>query len=341
MSHTPLLHNTSNPTTAGIWRVHTEGGSYIRKILSGSRPPSHPDWHSSSDPRDWRYWRREAHVYEAGLQQVFAPEGVAGPRLLRLLRLEGGDLELHLEDVAGDSGAELGVEALIEVAGRLGRAQGRLAQHPIDRPWLSRGFLADHIASKHIDPAWLQRDDAWAHPLIRETWPQPLRTGLSWLWRHRHALLGAALRAPRTLGHLDCWSHNLIRTPGGFVLIDWSCVGDAALGEDASNLVLEAVLDELIPAEALPELSERALEAYVEGVVASGWGGDRRAVRRGYRAAAVKWCWMGPLHLQRAVEGGHHAYGGEDLDPTAQYRSRGLALLEAVEHARACIEGAG
>lgn len=339
MSETVLRHNPSNPITAGIWRVQAPDGTvHVRKRLSGSRGPVHPDWSASHDPRDWRYWRREAEVYAAGLQDVYAAEGIRGPRVLEVAELPDGDVVLRMEQVRGRSGAALTVDDLVDVAHRLGAAQGRLAREPVDHPWLSRGFLADHIASKRIDPGWLDADRAWSHPLVATHWPSSLREGLAWLWESRAALVSRAAAAPRTLGHLDCWSHNLFAVEGGYALIDWACAGDAALGEDASNLVYEAVLDGFVPPGDLPELSARVLEAYLDGVRASGWPGPLDAVRAGYLASAVKWCWMGPLHLQRAIEGGHHVYGGgQDCDPAGQYRARGLALAHAVQEARASL----
>jgi len=332
MTETVLRHNPSNPITAGIWWVQpAQGPAHVRKVLSGTRGPVHPDWQASNDPRDWRYWRREAEVYARGLQDVYADEGIRGPEVLEVAELPGGDVQLRLEAVEGRSGAALTADDLVRFARHLGQAQGRLARTPIDHPWLSRGFLADHVASKHVDPAWLDEPRAWAHPLVATHWPAGLREGLSRLWTRRDDLLARAAAAPRTLGHLDCWSHNLFAQGAGFVLLDWACAGDAALGEDASNLVYEAVMDGFIPPDDLPMLSARVLEAYLDGVAASGWPGPVDAVRAGYLASAVKWSWMGPLHLQRAVQGGHHAYGGvEEPDPAAQYRARGLALAQAV-----------
>lgn len=323
-----LTHNASNPITAGIERCTGPDGPFVRKTITGTRAPTHVDWASSTEPRDWRYWRREAHVYEEGLQQVFAPEGLRGPELLGLDDL-GDTVVLELEAVDGPSGA-LPLGVLEDVAERLGAAQGRLARESVDRPWFARGFLADHIASKHVDWGSLDDDACWAHPLVASTWPEGLRAGLRRLASRRQELLRAVEAAPRTLCHLDFWGHNLVHTEAGPVVLDWACVGHGALGEDLSNLVLEAVLDGLLPADELAAAAEVLLAAYLRGTRSSGFLDDE-GVRTGFRAAGVKWVWLGPLHLERARTGGHHVYGGGvDPAPTGQYIARGRALAQVV-----------
>ncbi len=322
-----LLHNTSNPITAGIWR---EEGR-IRKVITASGTPRHVDWSTSRDLGDWRYWRREAHVYEEGLQQVYAAEGLRGPELLGL-RDDGDTVEMGIEAVSGPSGA-LAVASLAEVAEALGAAQGRLLRKPLDRPWLARSFLRDFVASKHVNYRTLVDEACWGHPLVASTWPRSLREGLPWLAAQREALLQRAEGLPRTLCHLDFWGHNLVMADGGPVVLDWACLGDGALGEDLSNLVVEAVLDELLPPEGMADVAEELLQAYTRGVGDAGV--DPSLARRGFQAAAVKWVWLGPLHLARALSGEHHVYGGgAEVDPSAQYRARGLALEQVVRWAR-------
>jgi len=326
----PLVHNASNPITEGIWRVDGPDGPTIHKRISRSVPPRHPDWHASTDPSDWRYWRREAHVYEEGLQHVFAPEGLRGPALLALTD-HGDTVDLHLEAVTGTTGAQLSRAQLVDVAERLGAAQGRLAHTPVQRPWLSRHFLRDHIRSKHVDYDRLDDDACWAHPLIRDGWPASLRQGLSRLAAHQPALLHQLQALPPTLCHLDLWNHNLVVTDRDVVLLDWACAGTGAPGEDVSNLAIEAVLDELQPASALADLGHELLGAYQRGLATAGGVVTEAQARAGFLAAAVKWVWLGPLHLERALTGVHHVYGGAvATDPARQIQVRGMALEQIV-----------
>ena len=163
---------------------------------------------------------------------------------------------------------------------------------------------------------------------MQSTWDPGLRPALLRLHRNRDRLLGLVEGGPRTLGHLDFWSANVIAArDGSTVLIDWAFTGDAALGEDVSNLVAEAVLDRFLPPDRLPALAGRVLDAYLAGLAEEGWTGNRDAVRVSFLASAVKWHWMGPLHLERARTGEHNVYGGDDApDPEAQYAARGAAL---------------
>jgi hypothetical protein len=332
-----LLHNASNPITADISRVDGPDGPYVRKVITCTRPSSHVDWSCSLDPSDWRYWRREAHVYEEGLQQAFAPEGLRGPELLRLDD-RGDTVELRLEAVDGASGV-LPVETLADIAERLGAAQGRLAHVPVTRPWLARGFVGDHIASKHVAWGSLHDDRCWDHPLVASNWSPSLRAGLVRLTQRRSALLSVLEGVPRTLCHLDFWGHNLVVAEDGPVVLDWACLGHGALGEDLSNLVVEAVLDGLLPAEGMREVGETLLEAYTRGVTSAG-GGEPSSVRTGFLAAAVKWVWLGPLHLARALSGEHHVYGGgAEADPDGQYQARGRALAQVVAWADEALGG--
>lgn len=338
MTRTPLVHNPHNPITAGVWKVSGDP-PYLLKILSPHQRPTHPDWTASPDPRAWNHWRREADLLTDGLHQAFADEGLPGAPILSREDRPDGTIALRVAWIDGRTGADLGFDDLVEVAHRLGRAQGRQALYPVDRPWLSRRFLRDHIASKQIDPSWLHREDAWAHPLVRDHWSPSLRDDLATFWAHRSRLIALAEQAPRTLGHLDLWSANLIARGDRYVLIDWACAGDAALGEDVSNLAFEAILDGLLPPDTMTPLLHATLDAYLSGLRTAGWTGDLGAVRRAHHACAVKWCWLGALHLQRAIEGGHHAYGGAvEPDPGAQYHARGVALAAAVTQAMSAME---
>jgi hypothetical protein len=76
---------------------------------------------------------------------------------------------------------------------------------------------------------------------------------------------------------------------------NWAYVGAGALGEDAGNLVPDAMLDDFVPAGQAPELAEQVERGYLAGLRAGGWDGDERLVRLGMRATqAVKYCWVAP-----------------------------------------------
>jgi hypothetical protein len=82
--------------------------------------PAH--WAASDDRRHWNHWRREALVYASGLP---ARPGLGAPRVLDVVDLPDGDVELRLEHVDGRHAGALTIDDLVAAAVALGRAQGR------------------------------------------------------------------------------------------------------------------------------------------------------------------------------------------------------------------------
>ena len=134
---------------------------------------------------------------------------------------------------------------------------------------------------------------------------------------------------PRTLAHLDVWPNNVIfADDGDAVLVDWAFVGDGALGEDVGNLAPDAVFDRFIAAARLPDLADRCLDRYLDGLAAGGWTGDARLVRLGFFASAIKYDWLVPLMLALADDEQLDYGGARRVEAAERYRERGLALLE-------------
>ena len=313
-----LTHNPLNGVTAGVWKQ----GSVVHKVLTHRREAP-PHWAASQDERHWNYWKREALVYASGLPERL---GLGAPRLLEMLELPEGDIELRLEYVEGRHSGALTVDDLESTAEVLGRAQGR-ADLP-DETWLSKGFLEAYSGSRAVDWTLVDNDDAWAQPLMRAHFDAPLRRALVGLHRGRDRLLALMEGLPRTVCHLDVWPNNLIRRPGGDVaFVDWAFVGDGALGEDIGNLVPDSVLDLLLHHDLLDELDARLTSAYLRGLQAAGWHGDPRVVRLGICASAVKYDWLTAYCLQHAGADEHLDYGRDgSVDPDARYAARAAAL---------------
>jgi hypothetical protein len=107
----------------------------------------------------------------------------------------------------------------------------------------------------------------------------------------------AALDAlPRTLCHLDLHPGNLLgEATGPTIGIDWSFVGIGAIGEDAGNLVPDAVLDFFVDPAHLDELYERIATGYLAGLRDAGWHGDDRLPRLGMAVTiGAKYAWIPP-----------------------------------------------
>jgi phosphotransferase family enzyme len=360
LGHTPaewseetLTHNANNAVTAGIWRIRAGSLSTVLKVVSppGVRATSE-EWDSSEDPSHWNYWEREALAYERGVTSVYSAAGISGPRLLSLNRRPNGEVSLWLEDAQSEDGSVPGTRWRMEDYQRfaygLGLAQGSLALtgSALDHPWLTRRFLRDYVLSKQMERSILYSDEAWRRPLVRDNFPSGLRRGLVRLHEERERFFSLMERLPRTLCHLDVWPNNLFaRKDGTFTLVDWSFVGEGALGEDIGNLVPDSVFDLFVPARKLAVLEREVFGGYLSGLRQAGWDGDERMVRLGMCASAVKYGWLGPLMLQRASNASQLGYGGrETVDAERLYAERGIALAflaSWAEEARALAEELG
>jgi hypothetical protein len=319
---TALAHGAALTVTRGVWRVRGGSASAICKLVG--EHASAPDGET-----DFRYWRREPLMYAQGLPAAFAGAGLRMPSLLGSFERTDGSIALWLEDVAGAPGSVWAPDAFGDLARRLGVAQALSGRRTAEVPsWYSRRFLTGYLrAWDHVDERVLEDDAAWAHPLVAPHVTPRLRDGLLALRRDRELFLTALESSPQTFCHLDLWPNNVIRARDSLVLIDWGFAGIAAIGEDIGNLVPDSVFDLLQPASALPELDRVVFDSYVEGLREAGWDGDERQVRLAMCASAVKYCWLAPVMLARAIEGRHRAYGGADLDdPAPQYAARFAGL---------------
>ena len=268
--------------------------------------------------------------------RLVSDDEVRGPRCIAIDRTADG-FNLWIEDVEGVPGEHWRLSQYADAAEALGAAQARFTDPTLrpSFPWLSQNFLSDYSREKPVDWSLLASDDAWSRPLVRHNVPPELRRATHLLHESRDALYAIAHRLPRTLCHLDFWSKNLFADASGIVLIDWSFVGDGALGEDIGNLVLDAVFDHFVPAAQLAELDALVFDAYVRGLRRGGWHGDERIVRIGMCSLAVKYDWLTPFMLASATEDRQLAYGGQvEVDAAHRYRERGVALLHACGWAR-------
>jgi hypothetical protein len=328
---TPLRHNPLNSVTAAIERVSDAAGSTrIRKELRapGVDTDDADRWAASIDPRHWNYWRREAAAYQDDeLRRSLAGTGLDMPAGQVVEHDDGATL--WLEDVSGTAGTSFALDDHIAVAAGLGRWQ---ASGPMRSAWESRRFLRDYSAAMTRPSVRLVDDDeAWVHPLIRETWPSGLRAGWLRLLAHRDDLLAVMETLPRTRCHLDVWVSNEIRRPAGHVvLVDWAFAGDGAVGEDVGNHIPDATFDLFWPADDIGELDAACFAAYLGGLREAGWDGRDEDVRLGVVASCVKYTWLLPLMLEQATRDEHRAYH-QPADAYDLYRRRGLTFAHLVD----------
>jgi hypothetical protein len=297
-----LRHNATNDATVGIWRVRGSRGSAVVKLAGLPATGSIGSWPTSDDPAHWNYWRRESLAYTTDLAAtVFGDGGITAPDLLAAPARADGLRELWLADVAGAEGFAWPVARIAGFAHELGVAQARWVDRVPRTPWLSRRWLAQYLTQGPARSV-TSVDAEWDHPGVA-IWPGPVRRELRRLWAERADLLAVAEAAPRTLCHLDVWPANLIDAGGTSVLLDWSFVGEGAVGEDVSNLIVDSFADGLMDLSLLPEVAAAATESYLGGLRDGGWSGSGDDVRRAIAACgAAKYSWLAPHVLARVVQ---------------------------------------
>ncbi len=297
----PLRHNVGNAATAGIWRVRGPAGSAVLKIASPPSGAATGYWPTSDVPAHWNYWQREVLAYTSDLAPTaYAGAGIASPELLGSNRRTDGLVELWLADVDGVEGFDWSVPRIAHFAYQLGVGQARWVGRLPESGWLSRHWLAQYLAegpSRSVEAP----DAFWDHPRVA-AWPAVVRQELRRLWVERGRVVAVAEATEHTLCHLDVWPANLIDGRGSSVLLDWSFVGEGAVGEDVANLVLDSFTDGLMDPALLPELAEATVRGYLEGLRDGGWSGSEDDVRTAIAACgAAKYSWYGPAVLGRIV----------------------------------------
>ena len=331
----------------GVWRIRTRGGQravlkYAQSGRSRGESPWDAHWTAGDlDPQRWTYWKREPLAYQSGLPGGYAGSGITAPACLGAFV---GDTEaaLLLEWAPGAPGESWPAAGYRPAAEALGRAQAPflLGRELPPAPWLSRGFLRSYSSEKPVRWDLLDDDDAWQHPVVRDTFPAGVREGVALVHASRERLYRISEALPRTLCHLDFWPKNLIRQPDGqIVLLDWAFAGLGAIGEDAGNLVPDAVFDHFVPAADLPALEQAVYEGYLAGLRAAGWRDDPRLVRLGMWSSSVKYDWLAALTLAQVAQERQRRYGGEgEVDARFKFAERSRALLFNAGWARQALD---
>jgi hypothetical protein len=340
-----LAHNRW--LTPGVWRVSV-GSDFqaVLKYTSADRSRGETRWDShwtdrDTEPDRWTYWLREPLAYRDGLSDAYAGSGICAPECLAAL-VDEHEAILLVKWVDGIPGESWPIGTYAVAAEAAGRAQAAfLCGRPRPRvDWLSSAFLREYSSEKPVDWSLLDDDDAWRHPAALETFPAGLREAVTLLHASRERLYEVSEALPRTLCHLDYWPKNLFLLPDGEIaVIDWSFVGDGAIGEDVGNLVPDAALDHFVAADDLAELDEVVFDGYLRGLRSAGWTGDQRLVRLGMWSAAVKYDWLAPFTLAGLRSARQYRYGStEEVDPAYRFGERSRVLLFNARRAEQALE---
>jgi hypothetical protein len=331
----------------GVWRVRTGTGQlrvlkYTRSERGRGGTPWEAHWTAGDhDPRRWTYWCREPLAYQHDLAGAYAGSGITAPTCMGV-HVDDREAVLLLEWAKGEPGEAWTAASYGPAAEAIGRAQAPFLRGRALPPfsWLSERFLRQYSSEKLVQWELLDDEDAWAHPVARQTFPTGLRDGVLFVHAYRERLYQISESLPRTLCHLDFWPKNLFRAPGGgIVAIDWSFAGDGAVGEDVGNLIPDAVFDHFITADQIPRLEQVVFEGYLRGLRAAGWDDDPRLVQLGMWSSAVKYDWLAALTLAQVRQDRQYRYGGAgEIDPVFKFRERSRALLYNAQWARQAIE---
>src|SRR5262249_15368462 len=133
---------------------------------------------------------------------------------------------------------------------------------------------------------------------------------------HHTHLLDAIDALPQTLCHDDLHPANLFDDEHTTVVIDWAFVGVGPIGEDAGNLVPDAVFDFHVNPAHIDALSETVTTAYESGLREAGWRGDHDQLRFAIAATmAAKYVWIAPA-IALARHDGRELLNRRPIDET-------------------------
>jgi hypothetical protein len=287
-----MLYEPVASASIGIWRVRVNGMSAVLKLLAGSQQRSE-HWPANADVHDWSYWRREACAYETGLLMTL-DGGLRAPRCIHSAARDDGSVALWLEDISGRTGSAWQVDEYEPAIQRLGRAQGVYLDRGVPQyGWLSGAWLRSYIDQRSAIIEAL--DDPVVFRLLSGEIGERNASRARALRADNAALLDALDALPRTLCHRDLHPANLFDCGDTTVAIDWAFVGIGAIGEDAGNVVPDAVFDFHVDPAQIDRLYEIVATAYEAGLRDAGWHGTTAQVRLALAATiAAKYVWIAP-----------------------------------------------
>jgi hypothetical protein len=302
-AYVPLAHGVINPVTAGLYRF-TGTARDGKERLSWSVILKVVHWVDLSgtpladgyleEPGDWNYWKREALVFQSGILDDCKGDLVP-VRCYHVIEQADDCVWLWLEDVKEPPGQTWTLERHVLAARHFGQFNGAYCgDRPIpDCPWLSKNFMRQWLRTSFaVGAAAIAMDPVfWGHPQMRKIFPTPIAGRVVDLLDDADRLLDHLERQPQTLSHLDSHCVNLFARLGEqgqdqTVVIDWSFLGTAAVGEDLGMQVSGNLYGLHVDPAQAQQYYKAALEAYVDGLRDAGWRGAPECVQFASAAAA-------------------------------------------------------
>jgi hypothetical protein len=298
----PVDYPVGTGSTGGLWRVRgvvEDGGrghswSVFVKVLRSYRhalPEDAAGWVRERAAADLS-WRHEADLYRADLDDVLPP-GLRLPRRYRIDDLGDDRVAEWLEDVPA-APAVWDLPRFARAARLLGRLAARLTRcdrlpdsgFRVPGQILRTQSLADELITLPV----LRGDAIWNHPHVAATGDPALRGDLCRLAERLPAVLDAHERLPQAYVHGDAGPQNLlvpVDDPHGFVAIDWSLIGPAAVGYDLSQLLLGLAHAGRHAVDALPAVHDTVVPAYTAGLADEAMPVSEDAVRAGLHTTLI------------------------------------------------------
>ncbi len=223
----------------------------------------------------------EINLYENGMFSG-ADVQFRSARCYKIDHLDEHRTLLWLEDLSGARQPPWSVRHYEETSFNLGTFHGKNLRENIDLPfppgdsnfrskWVSWKFpMAEKIMAENPDaPEFTQAFSGNRFELVQHYFHC-----LEPLWNRVET-------CPIVLSHGDCHARNMFPLNGSTVVIDWSGIGYRPIGSDLGMLIgsgLTWTHDERMR---VGGAVSQFFDAYVEGLSAEGWVGDRDTVRLG------------------------------------------------------------
>ena len=264
----------------GLWRVlqpRTPGASAVVKRTGPAHRGGDPVWAGAVDAADPQWWGREAVFYRSDL----ATDGwTDGCRPARCLTIDDHDAvrDLWLEDVV-----DLPLPS--EEYRRLVRALAGWQVHHrgVDRPWLSHGWIPEHLRRRGLDNTRTLGDGRWSR-LFDAGIPASVHDAARGRLTDQAAIGRLVDELPQLLTHYDFHHMNLGRVGDEIVIIDWATVGLGPVGHDVGLLLVDRATT---VGDRLPEEWERLITTYAEELRAAGSGLAVAEVERSVAVSTV------------------------------------------------------
>jgi hypothetical protein len=130
---------------------------------------------------------------------------------------------------------------------------------------------------------------AWENPYVRKYLPERNRHRVQSIWDERERFIQALEKLPKVFTHGDAQPRNLfirknVEGEPELTAIDWALCGSYPIGAEIVQMIVFAIQFREIKVEAMTDLSEAVLFAYILGLRDVGWKGDPDWVRLGYQA---------------------------------------------------------